>query len=59
MSVYFVRAKSGRLFLTFMERGVVALGGLTDAPDIGDLRRHLDSREALCARVREWSPNRG
>ena len=59
MSVYFVRAKSGRLFPVFMERGIVALGALADdAPDIGDLRRHLDSREALCARVREWDPHR-
>ena len=59
MSVYFVRAKSGRLFSAFLERGIVALGALSDdAPDIGDLRRHLDSRKALDARVREWEPHR-
>lgn len=56
MSVYFVRAKSGRLFSVFLEQGIVALGELTDAPDIGDLRQHLASRDALRARVQARSP---
>ena len=56
MSMYFVRAKSGRLFSEFLERGIVALGGLDALPDIGDLRQHLSSREILDARVRAWSP---
>ena len=59
MSVYFVRARSGRLFPVFLERGIVALGGLTPGADIGDLRRYAGSRETLRARVQAWSPRRG
>ena len=56
MSVYLVRAKSGRLFSVFLERGIVALGGTTSDPDIGDLRQYAGSRETLRARVQAWSP---
>lgn len=59
MSVYFVRAMSGRLFPVFLERGIVALGELTPGADIGDLRRYAGGRETLRARVQAWSPRQG
>lgn len=59
MSVYFVRAMSGRLFPVFLERGIVALGQLAPGADIGDLRRYAGSRETLRARVQAWRPRQG
>lgn len=59
MPVYFVRAMSGRLFPVFLERGIVALGGLAPGADIGDLRRYAGGRETLRARVQAWRPRQG
>lgn len=56
-AMWMVRSKDGKLFRTFLEKGIVALGEMSSNPSIGDIARH-DTREALQAQVRERRPDK-
>ena len=49
-AMWMVRSKRGKLFQTFLEKGIVALGGTRPEPSIGDIGQ-CDTRKALQAQV--------
>ena len=55
--MWMVRSKGGKLFQTFLEKGIVALGERGAEPSTGDIGQ-CDTREALQARVRERKPDK-
>ena len=56
-AMWMVRSKGGKLFQTFLEKGIVALGEMSSNPSIGDIAQH-DTLEALQAQVRERRPDK-
>ena len=56
-AMWMVRSKRGKLFQTFLEKGIVALGGTRPEPSIGDIGR-CNTREALRAQVLERRPDK-
>lgn len=56
-TMWMVRSKGGKLFQTFLGKGIVALGGNQSEPSIGDIGQY-DTREALQARVWERRPDK-
>lgn len=54
---WMVRSKGGKLFQTFLEKGIVALGGHGSEPSIGDIGQY-DTFDALQARVWERRPDK-
>ena len=55
--MWMVRSKGGKLFQTFLEKGIVALGEMGSNPSIGDIAQR-DTLEALQAQVRERRPDK-
>ena len=55
-ATWMVRSKGGKLFQTFLEKGIVALGGHGSEPSIGDIGQY--DRDALQARVWERRPDK-
>ena len=55
--MWMARSKGGKLFQTFLEKGIVALGEMGPNPSIGDIAQH-DTLEALQAQVRERRPDK-
>lgn len=56
-AMWMVRSKGGKLFRTFLKKGIVALGERGTEPSTGDIGQ-CDTREALQARVRERKPDK-
>lgn len=56
-AMWMVRSKGGKLFQTFLEKGIVALGGTRPEPSIGDIGQY-DTREALQAQVWKRRPDK-
>ena len=56
-AMWIVRSKRGKLFQTFLEKGIVALGGHGSEPSIGDIGQY-DTRAALRARIWERRPDK-
>ena len=55
--MWMVRSKGGKLFQTFLEKGIVALGEMSSSPSIGNIAQH-DTHEDLQAQVRERRPDK-
>lgn len=55
--MWMVRSKNGKLFQTFLEKGIVAMGGMESDPIIGDIGRH-DTFGSLREQVRERRPDK-
>ena len=56
-AMWIVRSKGGKLFQTFLEKGIVALGEIGTDVSVGDIGQ-CDTREALQARIRERKPDK-
>lgn len=56
-ALWMVRSKRGKLFQTFLNKDIVALGGNSLEPSIGDIGQH-DTREALRAQVQKQRPDK-
>ena len=56
-AMWMVRSKGGKLFQTFLKKGIVALGEMGPNPSIGDIAQH-DTLEALQTQVRERRPDK-